>query len=176
MDIKDYKFDIDDEVITVDGRRGKIVDICDCESCRLRGFSEPIWQPWDSEIEEYITINTAKDNFAGYHQIGKYRFNSFDKAGVQLQISNHEHEICKLNAQLMFIEQQELASTPEKALVIAESISKDWAGNWRIPHYFKPSDRIITLNNGEEVKESMTDEVYDFLDYIKELIRKEINK
>lgn len=176
MDIKDYKFDVGDEVITVDGRHGKIVDICDCEMCRSRGFLEPFWQPFDGGTEVCISVDIASADFDGYYRIGKYRFNDFDKSSVLQHISDRESELCKLNAQLTFIEQQEHATDPEKALIIVESISKDFCGNWIIPHYYKPSDRTITLNNGEEVKEFMTDEVYYFLDYIKELIRKEINK
>ena len=176
MDIKDYKFNVGDEVITTDGRHGKIVNICECTSCKSRGFLEPFWQPFDGGTEICIPIDVASADFYGYYKIGTYRFNDFDKALVQRHINNHATELRKLNAQLMFIEQQEHATDPEKALIIAESITKDWAGNWRIPHYYKPSDRTITLNNGEEVKEFMTDEVYDFLDYIKGLIRKEINK
>ena len=41
MNIKDYKFNVGDEVITTDGQHGKIVEICNCESCRSRGFLEP---------------------------------------------------------------------------------------------------------------------------------------
>lgn len=176
MDVNDYKFDIGDEVITVDGRRGKIVDICDCTECRKRGFSEPVWQPFDSEIEEYIPIGTAKNNFSGYHRIGKYRFNDLDKAGVLLRIDSCESELLQLREQLIFIEGQEPAFTPAKALAIVESICKDWAGNWRIPHHFKPCDDIIELNNGGEAKRFSKDEVYDFLEYIKELIIKEIKQ
>ena len=176
MDIKDYKFNVGDEVITTDGRYGKIVEICDCERCRARGFLEPFWQPSEGGTEECISIDIAKADFDGYYRIGKYKFNDFDKTGVQQRINDTESELCKLNAQLMFIEQQEHATNPEKALIIVESITKDWAGNWRIPHYYKSSDRTVTLNNGEPAKEFMTDEVYDFLDYIKSLIRKEINK
>lgn len=167
MNIKDYKFNVGDEVITTDGRHGKIVEICNCESCRSRGFLEPFWQPFDGGTEVCISIGVADADFDGYYRIGKYRFNEFDKTGVLRRISNCESELNELNAQLMFIEQQEHASNPEKALIIAESITKDWAGNWIIPHYYKPC--------GVHKNFTTTDEVYDFLDYIKELIRKEIN-
>ena len=38
---KNGLFNIGDEVITYDGRKGKIVDICHCEGCKRRGFYEP---------------------------------------------------------------------------------------------------------------------------------------
>lgn len=176
MDFKDYKFNIDDEVITTDGRHGKIVDICDCERCRSRGFLEPFWQPSDGGTEICISIGIANANFDGYHKIGKYEFNDLDKAGVLLSIDSCESELLKLREQLIFIEGREQAFTPAKALAIIDSICKDWAGNWRIPHYFKPCNDIVTLNNGEEAQRFQRDEVYDFLDYVKELIRKEIEQ
>lgn len=176
MDIKDYKFNIGDEVITTDGRHGKIVDICNCESCKSRGFLEPFWQPFDGGTEICISHGDASADFDGYYRIGKYRFNNFDKTEVQQRISDLEYELCKLNAQMMFIEQQEHATNPEKALIIAESIRKDFAGNWIIPHHYKPSDQSLILCTGEATMEVKMDEVYDFLDYIKELIRKEIDK
>ena len=176
MDIKDYKFNIGDEVITTDGRHGKIVSICTCESCKSRGFLEPFWQPFDGGTEICISFGVASADFDGYYRIGKYRFNNFDKNGVQCSIRVFESELCRLNTQLEFIEQQEHTIDPEKALIIAESIGKGWDGNWIIPHHYKPSDQSLILYTGDATMEVKMDEVYDFLDYIKELIRKEINK
>ena len=40
----EYKFNVGDEVITIDGHRGEIIDICECERCQARGFCEPMWE------------------------------------------------------------------------------------------------------------------------------------
>jgi hypothetical protein len=176
MDVTDYEFNVGDEVITVDGRSGKIVSICDCEMCKSRGFLEPFWLPIEGGTEECISICHAQDNFSGYHRIGKYVFNDFDKIGVQQRINEHESEVRKLIKMLEFIEAQEHKFfNPEKALRIVDSIGLDMYGDWKIPHYYKPCNDDVELSNGETVKCLMKDEVYTFLDYIKVLIRKEIN-
>lgn len=111
MDIKDYKFEIGDKVITTEGEVGRITKICKCEECEKRGFYEPIWTIDGSDYEEYITIWQAKSGFKGFYQIGKYRFNDFDKsyilqqmASCLEQMANCEKELKQLKEKLEFIE------------------------------------------------------------------------
>lgn len=104
MDIKDYKFNVGDEVITIDGRRGKIVDICTCSQCVERGFYEPTWIADNDSSKDYITIGTAICGFPGYYQIGEYRFNDLDKSKVLHDIASYENELKRLRNQLKVIE------------------------------------------------------------------------
>lgn len=104
MNIKDYEFNIGDIVITTEGETGKIVDICKCERCEARGFYEPIWIDDCEDLKHYITNYQAERNFRGYYQIGKYRFNDFDKDEVLRNIEFHEAKLNQWEKQLKFIE------------------------------------------------------------------------
>lgn len=106
MKINEYEFKVGDEVITIDGERGEIVDICDCEECQKRGFLEPVWENED-EMEEWITLGEAKCGFKNFYRIGKYRFNSFDRSLVEREISKYEFILARLRKHLKFIEETE---------------------------------------------------------------------
>ena len=58
----------------------------------------------------------------------------------------------------------------QKALNILQSIHKDKYFDWKIPHCPKYCAKEITLMNGQKVTQVMEDEVYDFLEYVKNLI------
>lgn len=107
MDIKDYKFEIGDEVITTEGEVGKIISICDCDECKSRGFYEPFWVAEDSEWSRCISKFTAEDGFYGFYKIGKYRFNNFDKNSVLSAIDDCEKRLKQLKKQLRFIKDLE---------------------------------------------------------------------
>lgn len=82
MNIEDYEFHTDDEVITTDGKKGRIVGICCCSRCQERGFHEPFWICEDTGETYYIDNFVAQEGFDGYYKIGKYIFNDLDKAKV----------------------------------------------------------------------------------------------
>lgn len=103
MDIKDYKFNVGDKVITTEGVTGKITSICTCEDCTERGFFEPFWVGSDGGVH-CISIYDAKCKFPGYYQIGEYRFHDFDKGEVLLEMGHHEKELMRLKKQLQVIE------------------------------------------------------------------------
>lgn len=108
MDIKDYKFHIGDEVITTEGEKGRIVDICNCEYCQERGFFEPTWIDENNDYYHCITKITAEKGFRGYYKIGKYKFNNdFDKGAVLREIASYEDELRGLKKQLKTIEKLE---------------------------------------------------------------------
>lgn len=107
MEIKDYKFKVGDDVITTDGIRGKIVDICTCSQCFERGFYEPTWIAEDDNEPKYITVGTAICGFREYYKIGEYKFNDFDKSEVLGMMSWYEKELKKLRKQLKVIEEIE---------------------------------------------------------------------
>lgn len=58
----------------------------------------------------------------------------------------------------------------QKALSILATIHQDIFGDWLIPHCPQYCEKEITLGNGEQAIQIMEDEVYDFLDYVKNLI------
>lgn len=104
MNIKDYKFNVGDKVITTEGMVGEITSICTCDQCEERGFYEPIWKD-NRGSEHYITIIAAIYGFNDYHQIGEYRFNDLDKDEVLANILFYEREIEQLREQLKVIEE-----------------------------------------------------------------------
>lgn len=58
----------------------------------------------------------------------------------------------------------------QKALAIFQSIHQNCYGQWIIPHCPQHCEKEITLSNGEKAIQVMEDGVYDFLDYVKNLI------
>ena len=82
-------FNIGDEVITYDGRKGKIVDICHCEGCERRGFYEPkvLYDEYDEA--EYITDVDRDYNFDGFYKIGNTIFGNADISKIDSEISEH---------------------------------------------------------------------------------------
>lgn len=104
--MKDYEFKVGDEIITVNGTRGCIVDICDCADCRSRGFLEPIWEDEYGE-EDYITIYDAENGFKDYYRIGKYRFNEFDRDYILKTINKHQRTIANLEVRLKLMDEIE---------------------------------------------------------------------
>lgn len=113
MNVKDYKFEIGDEVITTKGKKGKIIDVCNCESCQRRGFHEPVWIREEDGVHDYITIYQAQTGFGGYHRIGKYIFNDFDKSKILESMMWCEKELGQLKKQLEFIESVEKEEAKE---------------------------------------------------------------
>ena len=107
MNIKDYEFNIGDLVITIEGVKGKITSICTCDRCEERGFYEPFWAGEDDDYERCISKFTAETGFNGFYQIGKYRFNDFDKSEVLREMAYYEDELKRLKRQLKVIEDTE---------------------------------------------------------------------
>ena len=58
----------------------------------------------------------------------------------------------------------------QKALEILKSIHKDLCENWQIPPCYKYCEKEVILSNGEKTTIAIEDEVYDFLEYVKNLI------
>lgn len=87
---KNSLFNIGDEVITSDGRKGKIVDICHCEGCGRRGFYEPkvLYDEYD-EVE-YITNDDKERNFCDFYKIGNTVFGNSDISKIDFDISEYK--------------------------------------------------------------------------------------
>ena len=105
----DYNFKVGDEVITTEGVRGIMSDICTCSRCYNRGFFEPTWID-DSGDYNYITLFDKECGFHGYYKIGEYKFHNFDKNEVLREMTSHERELKKLRGQLKLIEEIEAKS------------------------------------------------------------------
>ena len=107
----EYEFCLGDTVITTDGIVGKIIDFCDCDECRKRGFLEPFWE--DEESDQFITIHSVKNGLLGFHRIGKYLLHPFDKVWIEGEIEKLNAEVVRLRGQLATInaiEAEEAAS------------------------------------------------------------------
>ncbi len=104
MNIGEYEFRVGDEVITSYGEKGRVIDICECESCRRRGFLEPIWEDDDLD-EHWITDTDAKNGFDCFYRIGKYTFGNLDRCSVELNITHFERLLTMYKKQLQVIEE-----------------------------------------------------------------------
>ena len=99
----DYEFHVGDYVETVDGETGYIIGICDCSSCKDRGFNEPIWRKSNSNDTDYITCYEYLNGFKGYKRIGKYNFTEKSKKITKLTspfvtavIDGKENSVCSI--------------------------------------------------------------------------------
>ena len=104
MDIKDYKFNVGDKVITTEGEVGEIISVCNCSSCIECGFLEPTWISYIDGSNNYITISNAVCGFQDYYQIGEYRFNGFNREVVSSDIISCEKKLIQLKKQLKVID------------------------------------------------------------------------
>lgn len=107
MNIKDYEFNIGDEVITTEGVKGKITSICTCDRCEERGFYESFWTSEDDDWEHCIDKFIAEIGFNGFYKIGKYKFNDFDKAEVLQCMAACQRDLQRYKKQLKTIEEIE---------------------------------------------------------------------
>lgn len=107
MNIKDYEFHVGDDVITTEGVKGKITNICTCDRCEERGFYEPFWIGEDDVWGHCIDIYDAESGFNRFYKIGKYHFNDFDKGEVLRDMAYCEDGLKRLRKQLKVIEELE---------------------------------------------------------------------
>lgn len=103
MNINDYRFKIGDEVITADGVRGKITDICECKWCKQRGFYEPEWKEDGTGEVRHISHHHAEKGFPLYYKIGEQYFGEFDMSGVTAEIAYHEEHLARYKKALSVI-------------------------------------------------------------------------
>lgn len=92
----EYIFHVGDEVITDDGRVGKITSICTCDRCEARGFYEPSVKFEYEDYSNYITHWDYESGFERYYKIGDYLFRNLDLESVQRLIDKHEESLIKL--------------------------------------------------------------------------------
>ena len=97
-------FKVGDQVITDDGRIGRIIDICTCDKCEERGFYEPEVRYINGDTD-YITISDKNNEFKNFYSIGNKVFGNLDEAHLLSCISARREELRKLEAQLDVINQ-----------------------------------------------------------------------
>lgn len=102
--MKDYKFNIGDEVITARGTVGKITGICDCEKCKARGFYEPRVK-YENGEGGYIQIFDLKSNFERYYKIGNYFFGNLKIEQLQAEFEEARDTLLAAGNRLQFAKQ-----------------------------------------------------------------------
>jgi hypothetical protein len=80
-----YTFKAGDEVVTSDGRTGKIRDICTCDKCKERGFYEANID-YDDETTDWLMIPDKKNGFKSYYSIGDRVFGNLDEESVNKEL------------------------------------------------------------------------------------------
>ena len=99
-------FKVGDQVITDDGRVGIIKSICDCESCKKRGFYEPNVETQIGDCQIWITDTDKRNDFMSFYKIGDQIFGNIDVKGVLRSIENKKEEITNAKKDLLQLEAQ----------------------------------------------------------------------
>lgn len=109
MENKKYDFKIGDEVITIDGGIGEIIDICTCSECEKHGFNELTWKGVGECAHgvNWITEYDMLNDFNQFYKIGNYRFNDFDKESTIRKIEYYESMLKECKRRLQTIEELE---------------------------------------------------------------------
>lgn len=97
-----YEFNIGDEVITADGFCGEIINICECDRCKERGFLEPVVE-WQDGNVDWITDWNLNNNFNNYYKIGDYIFGNIHLEDLKKQISRLRSQVYQLEDQRDFL-------------------------------------------------------------------------
>lgn len=95
-------FRVGDRVVTNDGRVGFISEICDCESCKKRGFYEPT-VTFEDRTTEYVMISDKNNGFKSYYQIGRHVYGNFNEESVDKELEELAEQYRKLTKQKAII-------------------------------------------------------------------------
>lgn len=93
-------FHIGDEIITATGAVGKIIDICTCDRCAVRGFYEPKVDVNIGADVIWVTDNDKDNGFREFYKIGNRVFGNIDKDCVLENIEDTTKEINELQEEL----------------------------------------------------------------------------
>ena len=96
-------FKVGDQVITDDGHVGVIESICDCNSCKERGFYEPQVKMEIGDSQIWITDTDKRNGFNNFYKIGDRVFGNVDEDAEQRireQISDLQHQLAEYESQL----------------------------------------------------------------------------
>ena len=98
-------FNVGDIVITDDGRVGTIRSICDCDSCKKRGFYEPNVEMKLGE-QVWITDTDKHKGFDRFYKIGSQVFGNIDEQYVLDCIQRKKELIHDMQMELATLEDQ----------------------------------------------------------------------
>lgn len=105
-----YTFKVGDKVITDDGRTGTIIDICNCDRCKKRGFYEPK-VAMNVGVDRIWIMDTDKENgFRSFYQIGNRVFGNIDAEAserIRERIIELEYEAAQYKEQLKMMKKLE---------------------------------------------------------------------
>lgn len=96
-------FKVGDQVITDDGCVGVIESICDCESCKKRGFYEPNVKTTIGNTGIWITDTDKRNGFLNFYKIGDKVFGNIDEDAekcIREQMVSLRHELAEYESQL----------------------------------------------------------------------------
>ena len=86
-------FKFGDIVITSKGEMGVVVDVCDCDRCKSRGFYEPQIKTVVGSSMIWCTDSDKEDGFKSFYRIGDEVFGNIDKDGLDSEIDEVKHRI-----------------------------------------------------------------------------------
>lgn len=116
IELRLYKFNVGDIVITSTGGIGKIVDVCECDKCEERGFYELLARMNNGSYNLYITNADKENGFKHFYRIGNYIFGNFDKDRVQKNINGVKQKINSVKQRIAGVSQE--ADELQKALAM----------------------------------------------------------
>lgn len=99
-------FKVGDQVITDDGRVGKITYICDCDRCKKRGFYEPRVEMTIGNSQIWITDIDKANGFISFYKIGDQIFGNIDEASehhIREKIFDLQCELAGYESQLKWL-------------------------------------------------------------------------
>lgn len=99
IELLHHPFKVGDEVITDDGKVGKIIDICKCDKCKERGFYE-LEVEFDDGDTSYIEISDKNDGFGSFYKIGSHIFGNLDDSYLLSRIAYLSGEMRELETRL----------------------------------------------------------------------------
>ena len=105
-----YTFKVGDKVIAADGRTGTIIDICDCDRCKKRGFYEPKVAMNIGVDRIWITDTDKENGFRSFYQIGDRIFGNVDKEAskyISERIVELKYDAARYEAQLEMVKELE---------------------------------------------------------------------
>lgn len=102
IELLHHPFKVGDEVITDDGKVGKIIDICKCDKCKERGFYE-LEVEFDDGDTDYISISDKNDGFGSFYKIGSRIFGNLDDSYLLSRIAYLRGEMRELETRLSVV-------------------------------------------------------------------------
>lgn len=105
-----FGFKVNDEVVSNRGEKGKIIEICECEECKKRGFYEPFVE-WEDGEKTNISIYQLCNGFENFYKIGKIIFGnvvSDEQIDEEIDDNKSTIAICERNIKNLLSDKERL--------------------------------------------------------------------